>query len=64
MRLQDTMPTEGQFVALWMNNGLLWSDTHRYQNGVLQQLESNGKWVLAAPHRFYEAKSAKFAVED
>ena len=29
------MPTEGQFVAVWIYDGAIWSDTLKYVDGVL-----------------------------
>lgn len=35
MKQVNEMPIEGQFVAIWINENGVWSDTLMYEDGVL-----------------------------
>lgn len=35
MKMQSTMPTEGQFVAVWEYNDVLWSAVYKWDGDVL-----------------------------
>ncbi len=37
------MPTTGQFVAVWVYEGRLWSDTFMYREGVLY-VSNHNSW--------------------
>lgn len=34
--MNNVMPKCGQFVAVWMYNGKVWSDTFKFENGSLR----------------------------
>ena len=62
MKLVDHMPSDGQFVAIWENNGEIWADTLRTKNGKHQVMESNGEWRDCACTVFLHEKQAKYMV--
>jgi hypothetical protein len=44
------MPTTGQFVAMWVYNGRIWSETCLWDNGVLKHLDRKlDKFVTEKP---------------
>lgn len=64
MILKPEMPTTGQFIAVWENNGEIWADTHKYINGTLHMLTSQGEWQPCNPQEFYDPKQALFLLKD
>ena len=64
MKLIDHMPTSGQFIAVWENNGALWADTMRVKNGKTQMRETNGGWSDCDCAIFLKRKQAKFIVSE
>lgn len=42
----DTMPTCGQFVALWLHQGVLWSGDYRWAGHTLEMYEEErDRWI-------------------
>lgn len=62
MKLVDHMPSDGQFVAIWENNGEIWADTMRVKDGKTQMLESNGEWRDCECTVFLNEKQAKYVI--
>ena len=60
--ITDKMPTEGQFVAFWYNDGIIWAEIHRYKDGKLQVFDCDCNWVETDCSEFYEEKGARFIV--
>ncbi|MCK5612539.1 hypothetical protein KAR91_62285 [Candidatus Pacearchaeota archaeon] len=36
MKIVDEHPTEGQFIAVWEYDGVIWSEVRRWNNGKLE----------------------------
>ncbi len=50
MKLVTTIPTEGQFIAVWQYDGLVWSSTILHNGGVLYMfLPAFGHFVPLDP---------------
>lgn len=69
MKITQTMPEPGQFVAVWEYNGLTWSSTHKFVDEALLRrnddldLPDERKWISASGDReFYENNGATFIV--
>lgn len=45
MKMLDTMPTSGSFIAVWEYDGQIWSDTYQWQEGVLNRYYDSTEWV-------------------
>lgn len=47
-KMVKTLPTEGQFVAIWEHTNKVWSDTFRYVEGILEcyQYEAFDEWSI------------------
>lgn len=40
------MPTDGQFVAVWLYDGEIWSNTYRFHDGITQRYcQHSYSWV-------------------
>ena len=50
MKQVDEMPKEGQFVAVWEYNGMVWSDVIRHTcNGLLECCNADGdEWDITS----------------
>ena len=45
MILVNEMPKSGQFVAVWKFKGRIWSDTYKWEDGILYEWsERDGGW--------------------
>ena len=57
------MPEEGQFVAIYIYNNLLWSDTLRWYAGKLQEYrekEDDWKTLDSLVNSFYSERNKSF----
>jgi hypothetical protein len=63
MNTLNEMPSSGSFVAVWVNFGEIWSDTHKYICGELYVFDC-GEWKPCEVAEFYKRKGAKFIVGD
>jgi hypothetical protein len=48
------LPTEGQFVAVWVANGRVWSSTFRRHRGQLQEYFSESDCFRATAEDFWD----------
>lgn len=61
MKRVKGMPKSGQFVGVWMSNGFIWSDTYKWQDGVLKEYDNHSyDWVCA--ENFAEADEINWFV--
>lgn len=54
--LSLTMPKEGQFVAVWMFGGEIWSMTFKREGNSIYQFDMVQGWIYVCEHDklFYE----------
>ncbi len=44
--MSSAMPTKGQFVEMWVYEGVLWSSTYRHRDDLLERYDEEGdQWV-------------------
>ena len=47
MVILDEMPKTGQFVMIWQHNGVIWSETRKWEDGKLWYfLEGVDEWNI------------------
>jgi hypothetical protein len=58
----ESMPTEGQFVAVWEYEGETWSGTYKIDNGIISQyLQDHDNWYeVGNIKQYFKTHSAKF----
>lgn len=48
MKRVNGMPKSGQFIGVWDYKGVIWSDTYKWQDGVLKEYyDHEDDWVTA-----------------
>lgn len=48
MKTVKGMPKSGQFIGVWCYNGVIWSDTFKWENGVLKEYNDHeDDWISA-----------------
>lgn len=62
MKMQSTMPTEGQFVAVWEHNNVLWSATYKWnEDGELLEFDYD-EWLEVGGFHDIHPKEAIYLV--
>ena len=67
MKQVDEMPTEGQFVAIWKENGKLMSETRAWFRGTLLALSPiDDSWTNFYSEEYTDEypEGTKFFIED
>ena len=60
MRTTSSMPSKGQFIAVWWHNGKLWSEVLRWEKAQsLVVYTTDNDWANANIE-FYERKCATY----
>lgn len=61
MKEQTEMPTNGQFVAVWVYDGKTWSTTYKWENGdLLRYDETEDIFIEAGGHFAPGSQHTKF----
>ena len=64
MKIVEDMPSGGQFVRVWVHDGLVWCETTRFSDGILEALdEERNEWFEDFESRTkYTMPNSKFVV--
>ena len=62
IKRKKSMPKKGQFIAIWVHNGVLWSDTLKYSDdGLLYRFSTTADdWEPCNDPEFYVATGDMF----
>lgn len=59
MKIVNEMPTEGQFIRIWIHAGLVWSSTAKWEDGVIYEYDDiNDEYVKIGTSLNYMQKYA------